>query len=511
MKTRKFRAFLLAAVVALVYALTGVGRESSAQPAAGIQAPATAATESGTHSIPSPAAANAAEASPQTAAHHTLPKVLFILLLMLIMAKAGGDLMERVGQPAVLGELIFGIILGNLALLRLPGLDALFDKIIHDPEVAVFITLLSEIGVILLLFEVGLESTVREMLSVGVSALVVAILGVIVPMGLGFGTGMFFLPKEPWTVHLFLGAVMAATSVGITARVLKDLGKMDLRESKIILGAAVIDDILGLIVLAVAQGAVVAQNSGTSLEINAILMIVLKAVGFFVGAVILGSLISKRLYTAASYLQGQGVLLSLTLGWCFLIAYLGTLVGVAPIVGAFAAGLVLEDTTVKDWHGRESGLEDLLRPLLSFLVPVFFVYTGMNVQLETFSNAAIFGFAAVLTICAILGKQVCAFGVRDRSLNRLAIGIGMIPRGEVGLIVANIGRTMKTSEGHPIISANTFSASVIMVVVTTMITPPALKWALERKRQSPDPDHSVSDISTPDEENEPPRFSKQMF
>jgi Kef-type K+ transport system membrane component KefB len=281
-------------------------------------------------------------------------------------------------------------------------------------------------------------------------------------------------------VHLFLGAVLAATSVGITARVLKDLGRMEMRESKIILGAAVIDDILGLVVLAVASGAVAAANAGTTMNVSAILIIIVKACGFFAAAIILGKLISPKLYWLATYLRVKGVLLSLTLGWCFLLAWLGSMVGVAPIVGAFAAGLVLEDATFEDWHGGTTELEDLLRPITGFLVPVFFVHTGMSVQLATFANVEILGFAAVLTIFAIAGKQICSLGIRDKSLNKLAIGIGMIPRGEVGLIVANIGRGLKAPNGDPVISSETFSASVIMVVVTTMITPPALKWAMER-------------------------------
>jgi Kef-type K+ transport system membrane component KefB len=268
--------------------------------------------------------------------------------------------------------------------------------------------------------------------------------------------------------------------VGITARVLKDLGRMEMTEAKIILGAAVIDDILGLVVLAVAQGAVAASDTGQPIQISTIGVIIFKAVGFFIAAIVIGKLVSPKLYKAATFLQVKGVLLSVTLGWCFMIAYLGTLVGVAPIVGAFAAGLVLEDTTVKEWHGRESPLEDLLRPLTAFLVPVFFVHTGMNVRLDTFANLNILGFAAALTFVAIIGKQLCALGVRDKSLNRQAIGIGMIPRGEVGLIVANIGRTMRTPQGHEVITSNTFSAAVIMVVVTTMVTPPALKWSLDR-------------------------------
>lgn len=474
---KRLRPLLLAVVISFVFVVFKIGAQPQIVQTGAIQTTPT------TQLLADPAAGHGeAHDSGSHDAHHSLPKVLLILILILFVAKVGGDLMERVGQPAVLGELLFGIALGNLALLHIPGMNV-FNSYIKDPQVAMFITILSEIGVILLLFEVGLESTVREMVSVGATSFIVAILGVVAPIGLGFGVGRFFLPEEPWTVHLFLGAVMAATSVGITARVLRDLNQMQRRESKIILGAAVIDDILGLVVLAVAQGAVAASNAGGTLEISAILIIIAKAIGFFAGAIILGMLLSRRLFKAATFLRGQGQssLIAVTLAWCFLVAYLGTLVGVAPIVGAFAAGLVLEDTTFLDWEEGERDLEALLHPITSFLVPVFFVYTGMNVDLRTFANVNILGFAATLTVVAIAAKQICALGVREPSLNRLAIGIGMVPRGEVGLIVANIGRTMKTSEGHPVISSDTFSATVIMVVITTMITPPALKWALDRK------------------------------
>lgn len=490
---RKIRTLILALFVAAVFTVLGIAQPVSDPVELGHTVETATTTTLGGSPLPAGHATPQVENSEHTAAHdeghgthEAIPKVLFALLLILLVAKLGGDLMERVGQPAVLGELIVGIILGNLALFQLGALNTFLGSILQDPTTNSFLTILAEIGVILLLFEVGLESTVREMVSVGLSSFVVAILGVVTPLGLGFGIGRFFLPQEPWTVHLFIGAVMAATSVGITARVLRDLNQMNRRESKIILGAAVIDDILGLVVLAVAQGAVVAANSGTSLSIGAVLIIVFKAVGFFVAAIAVGLVVSPRMYRAATFLRVQGVLLTLTLGWCFLIAYLGSLVGVAPIVGAFAAGLVLEDATFKDWHGKEAELEDLLHPITAFLVPVFFVHTGMNVRLETFANVSILGFAAVLTIAAILAKQVCALGVWDKTLNRLAIGIGMIPRGEVGLIVASIGRTMKTQEGHPVINDDTFSAVVIMVVVTTMITPPALKWSMLRGTRNSD-------------------------
>lgn len=501
---------LAALLVALVFAVAGIApRTTAAAVGAGgngttsasikhavpaSQTPAAAQPVDIAHTRPStedlisagtPLGGSNAETSPSSVAHHTLPRILLALFLMLTLAKIGGDLFERIGQPAVLGELMFGILLGNLGLLKLDMLEPFVQHVIRDSQVQVFITILAELGVILLLFEVGLESTVHEMMSVGVTATLVAVIGVIVPMALGYGLGAVFLPHEPYTVHLFIAAVLAATSVGITARVLKDLGKMQLRESKIILGAAVIDDILGLVVLAVVQGIAQAALTGQSMSIGAVLAIIAKAGAFFLAAILVGMLISKRLYRVATYLQGQGVLITLTLGWCFLIAYLGTLVGVAPIVGAFAAGLVLEAATFADWRGREAEIEDLIRPLTAFLVPVFFVHTGMGVDLRVLANTSILGFAALLTTAAILGKQACALVVREPGLNRMAVGIGMVPRGEVGLIIATIGASMRTPKGHPLVSGPTYSAVVLVVLLTTVVTPPALKWSLARPAQQP--------------------------
>lgn len=472
---------LAAIIVCIVFAITGFVRSQAISTSAQTQI----TTSSTTSRADSPSSASATQAVSPDLANESqegvFPKVLLILFLILGLAKIGGDIFERLGQPAVLGELFFGILLGNLGLLRLHGLNDFVQHVMRDPHASTFISTLAEVGVVLLLFEVGLSSTVREMMSVGLSSFLVACAGVIAPMGLGYLVGIVFLPHEPWTVHLFLATVLAATSVGITARVFGDLGKMHLREAKIIVGAAVIDDILGLVVLAATKGIFDSWISGQPVHASAIVWIFVKAMLFFVISVAVGVLVSRRIYRLATFLQVKGVLLSLTLMWCFFIAWLGTLFGLAPIVGAFAAGLVLEDATYRDWQGREGQLEDLVRPLTTFLVPVFFVSMGMKVNLAVFGQVHIFAFAAALTIAAIIGKQVCALAVVERGLNRLAVGIGMIPRGEVGLIVASIGFTLKTPEGHRVISMDTFSATVIMVILTTMLTPPVLKWALAKK------------------------------
>ncbi len=398
--------------------------------------------------------------------------VLLGLVIMLLAAKVGGELAERVHQPAVLGELIAGVIIGNLGLLGMHYLDFLATN--------QGITILAEIGVVLLLFEVGLESNVREMMSVGPSSLLVAILGVVLPFFLGWGVSAWMLPDEELLVHLFIGATLCATSVGITARVLTDLGKVTTREAKIILGAAVLDDVLGLVILAVVSGVITAANTGGELASFDVLMIVAKATLFLVLAIMIGGWLSPRLFRLASRLRIKGMLLTLSLGFCFLLAYLANVIELAPIVGAFAAGLILDEVHYKDFLDRgDHSLEELIHPINIFLVPIFFVLMGIKVDLSTFGQVEVLGFAAVLSVAAIIGKMSCAGGVLEKGLDRISIAVGMVPRGEVGLIFAGIGASL-VLHGKPVISVPVFSAVVIMVIVTTLITPPVLKYTLAR-------------------------------
>ncbi len=398
--------------------------------------------------------------------------VLLGLVIMLLAAKLGGEIAERVSQPAVLGELIAGVILGNLVLFGYGGLEFLATN--------EGIGILAEIGVILLLFEVGLESNVKEMMSVGASSLAVAVLGVIAPFFLGWGISAWMLPDEELLVHLFIGATLCATSVGITARVLTDLGKVQTREAKIILGAAVIDDVLGLVILAVVSGVISAANTGGELAAMDVAVIIGKATAFLVGAVLLGGWLSPRLFRVASKLRIQGMLLTLSLCFCFLLAYLANVIELAPIVGAFAAGMVLDELHYRDFLERGShSLEELIHPINVFLVPVFFVLMGIKVDLSTFGEKGVLGFAALLSVSAIIGKMICALGVLEKGLDRVSVAVGMVPRGEVGLIFAGIGAAL-VLHGQPVISGSIFSAVVIMVIVTTLITPPVLKATLAR-------------------------------
>ena len=401
-----------------------------------------------------------------------LAQILIALVLMLAAAKLGGAAAERWGQPAVLGELVAGILLGNLGLAGISWVQ----PIASNPA----IDILAQLGAVVLLFEVGLESTVRDVLKVGGRSFAVAVLGVVTPWVLGWGVGVWLLPDRSVYVHAFLGAILTATSVGITARVLKDLGRAQSAEARIILGAAVIDDVLGLVILAVITSVIAAAGAGTELSYGELALVLTKGLLFLFGALAAGVVLSPRLFRLTGRLPGQGVLLTTALVFCFLLAYLASVVGLAPIVGAYAAGLVIEKAHYANFADRgEHRLEELVRPIGTFLVPVFFVLMGMRVELQTFAHTEVLGLAALLTIVAILGKQACALGGFGRGLNPLAIGIGMIPRGEVGLIFANLGLGLMLY-GERIVDQRIYSAVVIMVVLTTLVTPPLLTWSFAR-------------------------------
>lgn len=407
---------------------------------------------------------------------HGVPQVLLLLVFIVVGTKLAGELCERVRLPPVVGELLVGVLLGNLRFLGGPDLRALGS----DES----FVLLAELGAILLLFEVGLESTPAEMMAVGGRATLVAVVGVITPMILGYGVGATLRPDETRLTHVFLGAMLTATSVGITARVLKDAGVVRTRFARIILGAAVIDDVLGLMVLAVVSGAIAAAASGGAIGWASLGVVMIKAVAFLVGALVIGSFLSPRVFRSALALRSTGVVQSLALGFCFALSYLAARAGMAPIVGAYAAGLVLEEVHFKGQRERgERELRVTLEPLVAFLVPVFFARMGMLVDLGAFGSLSVLGFATALTGAAVAGKLVTAF-VAPRGCSRLNIGLGMLPRGEVGLIFAGIGAQM-TLFGQPVVDGVTYAAAIFMVVATTLMTPSLLLWSI--RRSAPDP------------------------
>jgi Kef-type K+ transport system membrane component KefB len=414
---------------------------------------------------------------------HTDPvsSILLGLTIILGAAKIGGELFERVGQPAVLGELIAGVVLGNLILINPEW--SWFEPL-RAAELterwAIVIDAIARIGVLLLLFEVGLETTVGEMRKVGMSSLLVALAGVVVPFVLGYIASSIFVKEVPAqilaispsfdivNIHLFIGAILCATSVGITARVLKDLGRLQMQESKIILGAAVIDDVLGLIILAVVGGIVVAAETGGGVSAGDVTLIIVTAVGFVAGSLVAGATVVPGFLGAASRFRTKGMMMSAAVFFCFLLSWLANLAGLAAIVGAFAAGLILEDVHFSRF-GEKQSLHEMLTPVTTIFVPVFFVLMGIQVRLEAFTDFSVLGIAGALTVAAFIGKQVCGLAVRERGLDRIMIGLGMVPRGEVGLIMAAIGK------GLGVVDNALFSAVVIMVIVTTLITPPLLK------------------------------------
>ena len=402
---------------------------------------------------------------------------LFGFAIILTAAKLGGEIAERFEQPSVLGELAAGVILGNLSMAGVSW----FEFLHHDA----ILTALAEVGVILLLFEVGFESHLSELISVGKSAFLVATIGVVAPMGLGYGVSLLLFPNAGWWMHLFAGATLSATSVGITARVLKDLNRTETREAKIVLGAAVIDDVLGLIVLAVVSGMIgsLAASGNAQVELLPVAKIIAEALVFLAGAIWLGRFVHLRALKVGTKFRVPGVPLAMAVSFCFLLSALAGWMGLAPIVGAFAAGLVLEEADYDAFHAKEPPLEKYIRPMSMVFVPFFFVMMGLHIDLRTFASAQVLGFAALLTLVAIAGKIASMFGVMEKGLNRLVVGVGMIPRGEVGLIFVGMAARL-TVGGEPVFPASVVSAMVVMVMLTTMMTPPLLKWVFARNNSA---------------------------
>ncbi|MFA7170343.1 MAG: cation:proton antiporter [Candidatus Paceibacterota bacterium] len=393
----------------------------------------------------------------------SVDRILLALIIILFAAKLGGELFEKMKQPAVLGELIFGIIIGNLALLS--GGIFSFGNFFNNE----IISTLAELGVMILLFQVGLESNIKDMMKVGISSLLVAVVGVAAPMVLGYFVSSWILPQAGFNTWLFIGATLTATSVGITARVLKDLGKLSTPEAKIILGAAVVDDVLGLIILSIVSGIIV---SG-SISIGSIAYTSFISLAFLAGSIIIGLWAAPKIGAWVSRMHVEGMKIVTAFLFMFVMAYLAIEVGLAAIVGAFAAGLVLDDVIFV--NKKEHPIDDLVKPLYCIFVSIFFVLMGIQVDMSVFFDMQVILIALGITAASIIGKQACSVGVRCPEANKLIVGIGMISRGEVGLIFASVGK------GLGVIDDAVFGAIVIMVILTTLVTPPLLKWSIQRK------------------------------
>ena len=392
----------------------------------------------------------------------------YILIVILLAAKLAGELFERLGQPAVLGELVAGVIVGTSVLGIVPTDPGdPYGSIVH---------VMAEIGVAILLFEIGLETDLREMFRVGSAAFTVAVVGVVLPFFFGY---LFWHMYQGGAslVAIFVGATLTATSVGITARVLTDIGKINTSEARIIIGAAVIDDILGLLILAVVEG--MADTGHVS--VLGVLKLFGLAVGFLAAAMAIGLTTARWLFELVNRMRVRGVLVTVSLVFALLLAYLADLVGLAPIVGAFAAGLILSRTNQFDT------IVEQIKPVADVFTPLFFVSIGAAVDVTILdprnpANHEILIIGGALFVIAVAGKVAAGFSVFWRKLNRLAIGAGMVPRGEVGLIFAQLGLL------GGILTQDVFSAILIMVMGTTLITPPVLKPLFNRTTPEPEVD-----------------------
>ncbi len=420
---------------------------------------------------PEPAIATVSHGDP-------IAPVIFGVTMILIAALIGRIAARRFRQPSVLGELMMGVLLGNLlyflgfdlmgilregvactelsklvmsgvsienALAELMGPErsASFLEIVRGPHgteylsVAQAVDVFSRYGVIFLLFHVGLDTCVKELRTVGGDSLRVATIGVVAPFILGFMVTWFLTPDAPHVQHMFLGATLGATSIGITARVLQDLNQSRCHEAQIIVGATVMDDVLGLVMLAIVSGIVVTG----SVEIEEIVRTMLLASLFILSVLYLGPHIIQLLIRLLRNMNVLEAKLFVPFIFVMLLAWLANLVGLATIVGAFAAGLLLLDSHFKAWgdHRRHKySIKELFAPLEAILVPVFFVLMGIQVKLETFMDWNVILLSVGLVVVAVVGKIIAGLGVIGSDKKRLAVGVGMMPRGEVGLVFASM-------------------------------------------------------------------------
>jgi Kef-type K+ transport system membrane component KefB len=398
---------------------------------------------------------------------YDLALVLGNLLVIIVVARLAAELAERLRVPAVLGEIVAGIIIG-------PSVLGWIDPIAHL-EIADMVLLLGEIGVILLLFQVGLEMDLGEMAKVGKSALLVALIGVAVPFALGFATTIAF--GEEGKIALFIGAALTATSVGITARVLGDLRALSRNESRIVLGAAVADDVLGLVILTVVVKVVTEGSIGPGIVFETIGL----ALGFLAITGVFAIFVVPKLFTRLDRLaRSSTTIVAAAFGLTLAFSLLANQAKLAFIIGAFMAGLAVGRSPQ---HER---IAEGLNPLGHIFIPVFFASIGINADLDAMFQPSVLALAGTLTAVAIVGKLLAGLGAGRGPIDKLLIGIGMMPRGEVGLIFASIG----LSKG--VLDDELYGALLLMVLVTTVVTPPLL-----RVRLSHGTDDSTSTVDEP--------------
>lgn len=375
---------------------------------------------------------------------HSIPHLLLVLAALLVTSKLLGALAQRVGQPAVLGELLAGVLLGA-------SVFGLLDP--ADPVIQA----LAELGVIVLLFEIGLHTDMRSMASVLGTAATVAFVGVALPMLLGYtaAVGVLGLENIP---ALVCAAALTATSIGISARVLSDIGQLKSLEGQVVLGAAVLDDIIGLIVLSVVSGVV----TGGSWSVGGIAATTIVSVGFVAISLTLGRLLARPVFQSIETIRAPGTLAVVALAFALVLSSLAANAGSAMILGAFAAGMILNTTAEREEIERGT------TSIGHFLVPVFFASVGASVDISAFTEPKTLAIAGLLIVVGVVGKYVSAYAPWWFRGNKPLIGVAMIPRGEVGLIFAQMGLATQA------ISPSLFSALTLMVLVTTFLAPPVL-------------------------------------
>jgi Kef-type K+ transport system membrane component KefB len=395
-----------------------------------------------------------------------IARLLLDLLVVLGAAVLFGELAERIGTPAVTGEIVGGIIIGPSVLgwVELTG-----DR-------GVSIEVLAQVGVLLLLFLVGMEMDLIDLRRVGGVATAVAVIGVVVPFATGFGVALAL--GQETRPAVFIGAALTATSVGITARVFGDLGTLNADESRIVLGAAVVDDVLGLVILTVVVKSVTGGNVGVGTVLETLGLAAL----FLVGAGIVGLVIVPHFIRLVNrYAKGGSTLVVVSFMLILAFAAVADVTKLAFIIGAFMAGLAL---------GRVDGHERIVTDLGAvgkIFIPVFFVSIGIAADLEAMIKPAVLGLAAALFVIAVIGKLVSAYGVGRMPVDKLTVGIGMVPRGEVGLIFASIGLA------NGVLDAEAYGALLLVLLLSTVVTPPLLRYRVT-KVAAASPTDLVTDV-----------------
>lgn len=386
---------------------------------------------------------------------HSFAALLTALAAILIATRLVGDLAQRFGQPAVLGELVAGVLLG-------PSLLSLVDP--TDPV----IHSLAELGVLILLFQIGLHTDLKSILRVGAAAALVGLVGVALPFLLGLGVLQAL--GVTGVTAIVCAAALTATSIGISARVLSELGQLESPEGRIVLGAAVLDDVVGLIILSVVSG----LARGAALSLGTVSRVTVVALGFILLAILVGGRIALPAMRLARRIRVSGALGTLALAFALAFGAAASAAGSAVIIGAFAAGLVLYRTP------ERAEIEKAVTGLGHFFVPVFFAAVGAAVDLRSLAEPRVLAIGGALVGVGVAGKFLAGFAPWWFQGDRTLIGVAMIPRGEVGLIFAQMGLTAG------VLDRGLFSAVLLMVMATTFVAPPWLA-ALARRRRATGP------------------------